>query len=65
MTGTTGSNHVLPAFTIGVPADWITLDRRSSLFRTATAHMIAMLLATGAFVVAAIVVVVWYLWKRM
>ncbi len=33
-------------------ADWLQISRRTSLWRTATAHMIAMLLATGFFLVA-------------
>jgi uncharacterized membrane protein len=33
-------------------ADWIRITRGTSLFRTATAHMIAMLLATAFFLIA-------------
>ena len=33
-------------------ADWLQIARRTPLWRTATAHMIAMLLATGFFLVA-------------
>jgi len=32
--------------------DWLRIERGTPLFRTATAHMIAMLLATAAFLVA-------------
>ena len=33
-------------------ADWIRIERGTALFRTATAHMIAMLLATALFLVS-------------
>jgi uncharacterized membrane protein len=35
-------------------ADWLTIDRSTPLWRTATAHMVAMLTATGFFLLAAI-----------